>query len=109
MPKYIEINCKSACNKVVSSFLPYHFDLNVYRGCFHKCEYCFAQYSHKYMNSTDFFDEIYVKKNIVEVLEKQLISKRRKREVINLDGVTDNYQTIEKEYKLMTHILKILI
>ena len=109
MPKYIEINCKSACNKVVSSFLPYHFDLNVYRGCFHKCEYCFAQYSHKYMNSTDFFDEIYIKKNIVEVLEKQLISKRRKREVINLGGVTDNYQPIEKEYKLMPDIIKLLI
>ena len=76
---------------------------------FHKCEYCFAQYSHKYMNSTNFFDEIYVKKNIVEVLEKQLVSKRGKREVINLGGVTDNYQPIEKEYKLMPHILKLLI
>ena len=109
MPKYIEINCKSACNKIVSSFLPYHYDLNVYRGCFHKCVYCFAQYSHKYMNSTDFFDEIYVKKNIVEVLEKHLSSKRRKRTVINLGGVTDNYQPIEKEYKLMSDILKLLV
>lgn len=109
MTKYIEINCKSAYNKVVSSFLPYHFDLNIYRGCFHKCKYCFAQYSHKYMNSTDFFDEIYVKKNIVEVLEKQLASKRNKMKVINLGGVTDNYQPIEKEYKLMPDIIKLLI
>lgn len=109
MPKYIEINCKTACNRVESSFLPFHLDLNVYRGCFHKCKYCFAQYSHKYMNSINFFDEIYVKKNIVEVLEKQLSSKRRKQEFINLGGVTDNYQPIEKEYKLMPDILKLLI
>ena len=53
MPKYIEINCKSACNKIVSSFLPYHYDLNVYRGCFHKCVYCFAQYSPKFATLLD--------------------------------------------------------
>ena len=61
MPKYIEINCKTACNKVDSDFLPFRWDLNIYRGCEHKCQYCFALYSHKYIDSANFFDEIYVK------------------------------------------------
>ena len=109
MSKYIEINCKTACNKVDSNFLPFRWDLNIYRGCEHKCQYCFALYSHKYINSTNFFGDIYVKKNIVECFEKQISSKRWKRTVVNIGGVTDSYQPAEKQYKLMPEILKLCI
>lgn len=109
MPKYIEINCKTACNRINSDFLPFNWDLNIYRGCEHKCQYCFALYSHKYMNSKDFFDEIYVKKNIVECFEKQISSKRWKKSTVNIGGVTDSYQPAEKEYKIMPEILKLCI
>ncbi len=109
MTKYIEINSKTACNRINSNFLPFNWDLNIYRGCEHKCQYCFALYSHKYINSTEFFDEIYVKKNIVECFEKQISSKRWKRTVVNIGGVTDSYQPAEKQYKLMPEILKLCI
>ena len=39
---YQTITCKSALNKI-DSFLPYHYDLNIYRGCEHHCVYCFAR------------------------------------------------------------------
>lgn len=103
-----EIQCVSACNKVHGRF-PYNWDLNVYRGCEHGCKYCFALYTHKYMDSKNFFNEIYVKTNIVEQLEKLLHSKTWKREIINLGGVTDNYQPAEEKYKIMPEILKLLI
>ena len=61
------------------------------------------------MNSTEFFDEIYIKKNIVESFEKQISSKRWKRTLVNIGGVTDSYQPAEKEYKLMPEILKLCI
>ena len=109
MTKYIEINCKTACNRINSDFLPFNWDLNIYRGCEHKCQYCFALYSHKYMNSNNFFDEIYVKKNIIECFEKQISSKRWKKSMVNIGGVTDSYQPAEKEYKFMPEILKLCI
>jgi len=105
---YKEITCKSACHKI-DGFLPYEWDLNIYRGCEHRCTYCFALYSHKYINAVNFFDDIYVKTNIAEQLEKQLSSRNWKREVINLGGVTDSYQPAEEKYKLMPEILKVLI
>lgn len=105
-----EIKIKRALNRLRSNFLPYKWDLNVYRGCSHRCQYCYALYSHQYLESgKNFFDTIYVKTNIVETLEKELSNKKWKREVINLGGVTDSYQPIEEKYKIMPEILKLMI
>lgn len=105
---YEFIKCKSALNKI-NSFLPYGWDLNVYRGCEHNCAYCYAQYSHQYLDDNDFFHNIYIKQNIAEQLEKKLQSKAWKRDVINLGGVTDSYQPVEAKCKIMPQVLKLLI
>jgi len=101
--------CKTALNRIKSNYLPYHWDLNIYRGCVHRCRYCYAQYSHNYLNSGDFFGTIYIKENIVEALEKQLASRSWKHETVNLGGVTDSYQSIEKVKAFMPDILRLFI
>lgn len=105
---YKEISCKTACNKLKSKF-PYTWDLNIYRGCEHGCKYCFAIYSHDYLGTGEFFEDIYVKTNIVDRLEEQLSSKSWKREVVNIGGVTDSYQSAEATYKFMPDILRLMI
>jgi DNA repair photolyase len=102
-----EILVKSALHYHNSRFAS-NYDLNVYRGCEHRCEYCFAQYSHKYLES-NFFNDIYVKTNIAEILDRELSKKTRKRDIINISGVCDCYQPLEEKYKLMPDILQILI
>ncbi len=104
-----EIKIKKALNKLHSNFLPYKYDLNIYRGCSHRCQYCYALYSHKYLETANFFEKIYIKTNIVEALEKELSSKRWRQEWINLGGVTDSYQAIERQYELMPKILELMI
>lgn len=106
--KYIEISCQTALNKLKRKF-PYGWDLNLFRGCSHGCKYCYAIYSHDYLNDGDYFGNVYIKTNIVDVLESELKSKSWKREIINIGGVTDSYQTCEEKYQLMPHILKLLI
>lgn len=107
--EYREIKCESALNKLKRK-IPYGWDLNIYRGCEHNCIYCYAIYSHKYLNDDgNYFNNVYVKTNIVEELEKELSSKNWKREIINIGGVTDSYQPAEEKYKLMPEILKLLI
>ena len=60
-----ELKIKSAIHYHDSKFAT-NWDLNIYRGCEHKCKYCFAQYSHKFLedNSKNFFDDVYVLDNI---------------------------------------------
>ncbi len=106
--KYIEINNVVALNKLKRK-IPYGWDLNIYRGCEHGCKYCYAIYSHDYLNDGNFFDNVYYKKNILESLEKELSSPDWKREIVNIGGVTDSYQPIEKELKIMPEILKLMI
>ena len=108
MPQYHSITCTSALNQLKRK-IPYGWDLNIYRGCSHGCQYCYALSSHDYLNATDFSHEIYVKTNIVEALEKQLRSSQWKREIVNIGGVTDSYQPAEAKYRLMPEILKLLI
>lgn len=102
-----EITVKSALHYHNKKFAT-NYDLNIYRGCEHKCRYCFAQYSHKYLES-DFFNDIYVKTNIAEILDRELSKKSWKHDLINISSVCDCYQPLEEKYKLMENVLKVLI
>ena len=90
MADYQEMTCVTACNKLKRT-VPFGWDLNIYRGCEHGCQYCYAMYSHQYLGAEQYFRDIYVKTNIAEQLEKQLSSPSWKREVVNIGGVTDSY------------------
>lgn len=107
--KYQPLKAKSALHKVTGNF-PFTWDLNVFRGCGHGCIYCYALYSHDYlMPDEDFYENIYVKENLAEVLDKEFSKKSWKGEMVNLGGVTDSYQPLEKTVEMMPDILKVFI
>jgi DNA repair photolyase len=107
-PHTHEIFIKSALH-YHDNEMPCNWDVNVYRGCGHGCRYCFAQYSHEYLDSGDFFRDIFVKRNVAEILDRELSKKSWKKNRINLAGVTDAYQPLEAKIKLMPAVLKVLI
>lgn len=105
---YHEVCVKSALNKLKRK-MPYQWDLNVYRGCQHGCRYCYALYSHQHYEDQNFYQDIHVKTNIVELLEKELKKNSWKQEIINFGGITDCYQPAEAKYEIMPDLLKLLI
>jgi DNA repair photolyase len=106
--KVKEIKAKSALHYHENA-MPCNWDVNVYRGCGHGCRYCFAQYSHDYLGSGNFFSEIYAKTNVAPLLERELKRRSWNRARINLSGVTDAYQPAEAEMKIMPDVWKVLI
>lgn len=106
MYRVIETICKTALHRHNSRWLPYKYDINVYRGCAHSCIYCYAPYSHEYLGAGSFYDEIYAKTNIADVLRREL--PRFMRETVNLGGITDSYQPAERDCKLMPAVLSLL-
>ncbi len=107
---YNEINCKSALNKIKTPKYAFGYSLNVYRGCIHRCPYCYARYTHQYLGyeeENDFYDKINVKTNIVEVLEKELTKKEWGGDIVSLGTATDPYQLAEKRYGLVRKCLEL--
>ena len=62
--------------KQVKSILSAQNGMNLYRGCTHGCIYCDARSTCYQMDHA--FEDIEVKSNAVELLEKALKSKRKK-------------------------------
>lgn len=108
MLQYHSITCSTALNELKRK-TPYGWDLNIYKGCSHGCRYCYAMGTHGFNGLSDFSNNISVKTNIVDALEKQLRSSNWKREIINIGGVTDSYQPAEAKFKLMPEVLKLMI
>lgn len=104
-----EIMAKDALHRLKRRGLPYNYDLNIYRGCSHGCKYCYARKNHDYHGKSSFNEDIFVKVNIVETLEKALRSNNWNKEIINIGGVCDSYQNCESDYRLMPDILKLMI
>jgi DNA repair photolyase len=99
--RYQEVTCRSALNRVQG--MPFDWTLNPYRGCTHGCHYCFARRYHVQfeMNADDeFASVILVKKNFVEVLERELDRPSWRRDHVALGTATDPYQPIEGHYRL---------
>ncbi|MCK4332051.1 MAG: hypothetical protein KAV40_00550 [Thermoplasmatales archaeon] len=103
-----EIKARSALNRLKRK-VPYAWDLNIYRGCAHNCHYCYAMYSHEYLNMGDFFGDVFAKVNIALLLDRELSSPSWKGEVINIGGVTDSYQSAEEELGIMRQVLKVML
>jgi DNA repair photolyase len=106
---YQEVTCRSALNSVKG--MPFDWTLNPYRGCTHGCHYCYARRYHRQfeMNADDeFASVILVKKNFVQVLERELAKPSWKGEYVAVGTATDCYQPIEGHYKLTRGSLQAL-
>ena len=79
--------------------------MNIYRGCSHGCIYCDSR--SKCYQFTHDFEDIEVKQNAPELLEKTL-KRKRKRCMIGTGSMCDPYIPLEKELGLMRRCLEII-
>jgi len=78
------------------------YNMNLYRGCQHQCIYCDSR-SQCY--GIENFNDILVKANGLEVLEKELAHKRVKG-TIGTGSMHDPYMPVEKHYNLTGRALE---
>jgi DNA repair photolyase len=111
--RFYEVHAKSALNRVPpQSRMPFRWTINPYRGCTHRCLYCFARPTHTFLDfnaGDDFGREIVVKVNAPEVLRTELAKKTWAREHVAIGTNTDPYQWVEKRYRLMPPIWQALL
>jgi DNA repair photolyase len=81
--------------------------VNPYRGCEFGCKYCYARYTHGYMElgASDFETKIYVKQDAGALAERDLSRDKIWGEHIAIGAATDPYQPAEREFGATRAIL----
>lgn len=82
-----------------------YYGMNIYRGCSHGCIYCDSR--SKCYQFTHPFEDIEVKQNAPELLEKALRSKKKKC-MIGTGAMSDPYMHCEEKLRLTRRCLEII-
>jgi len=104
-----DLACRSVLNKCSSDRMPFDFTINPYRGCELSCAYCYARYTHEFLDLSpgkDFERRIYAKRGAARVLAKELLSHDRARSIA-IGTATDPYQPLERKLGLTRSILSV--
>jgi DNA repair photolyase len=107
--EYFTLPAKSLLNRCVSGRqMPFTWTINPYRGCEFACKYCYARYTHEFMEMRDgleFEQKIYVKQHAADLLRHDL-HRVKPGESIALGTATDPYQPAERRYEATRGILE---
>jgi DNA repair photolyase len=106
--EYFTLEAKSILNRCTAARMPFTWTINPYRGCEFACKYCYARYTHEFMEMRDnieFERKIYIKQNVGWLLRQDL-KKVKPGEEIAIGTATDPYQPAEKRYEMTRSILE---
>jgi DNA repair photolyase len=110
-PEYFLLPVRSILNKCDSERVPFEWTINPYRGCEFACRYCYARYTHEYMelDGGEFEKKIFVKQDAAPLLSRDIAQKYsfsskssggQKPDHIAIGTATDPYQPAEREYRV---------
>jgi len=106
--EYFTLPVRSLLNRCTAARMPFTWTINPYRGCEFACKYCYARYTHEFMElreGVDFERKIYVKQHAAELLRQEL-RRVKPGEEIAIGTATDSYQPIERRLEVTRAILE---
>ncbi|HLR46611.1 MAG TPA: PA0069 family radical SAM protein [Deinococcales bacterium] len=110
--RFVTDASRSIISRNTSPDIPFDASLNPYRGCEHGCSYCYARPSHEYLGLSaglDFERVIFVKENAAALLEAELRRPSWKPQLLQLSGITDPYQPVERRSRVTRACLEVLL
>jgi DNA repair photolyase len=106
--EYFTLPVRSLLNRCTAARMPFTWTINPYRGCEFACKYCYARYTHEFMelrDGVDFERKIFVKQHAAELLRQEL-RRVKAGEEIAIGTATDPYQPIERRQEVTRAILE---
>ena len=104
-------DAKSVISRNSSPDIHFEQSINPYRGCKHGCVYCYARPSHSYLGLSpglDFETKIIAKRNVADVLQRELSARSYVPRPLAVGVNTDCYQPVERELLLTRGVLQTL-
>jgi len=110
LTEYRPLTSRSILTKTASARgLPFTHSINPYRGCEFACRYCYARYTHEFMElraPEDFERKIYFKHNAAWLLRQELARLKPGTEIA-LGTATDPYQPLERKQRITRSLLEV--
>jgi len=106
--EYFTLPARSLLNRCTGVRMPFTWTINPYRGCEFACKYCYARYTHEFMEMRDgvaFEQKIYVKQHASNLLRQEL-KHVKPGEEIAIGTATDPYQPAERRFEVTRAILE---
>lgn len=107
--EYRSLPARAILNKCSSERVPFRWTINPYRGCEFGCKYCYARYTHEFMellDSHEFEAKIFAK-TFAEGAFRAELDKARRDEPIAIGTATDPYQPAERRFRITRRILEV--
>jgi DNA repair photolyase len=108
--EYRELESRRWISRCTGERVPFQWTINPYRGCEFACRYCFARYTHEFMELSpgeDFDTRIFAKKWSASAFASEL----RRIPIgqgIGIGTATDPYQPAERRYGLTRRMLEVI-
>jgi DNA repair photolyase len=106
--QYFDLPARSLLNRVRGMRF-FDWSINPYRGCEFGCRYCYARYTHEFMelrSPEEFEDKIYAKGSPGALLRRDL-RKAPREHAIAIGTATDPYQPAERRFCRTREILEV--
>jgi DNA repair photolyase len=107
--EYRDLETRRFIGRASGRKMPFDWTINPYRGCEFGCKYCYARFTHEFMElrDTDQFErEIYAKRIHADAFRREL-QKIPAAEGICLGTATDPYQPAERKFEVTRKILSV--
>lgn len=108
--EFVEMPVRQILNRCSNPRLPFRWTINPYRGCEFGCVYCYARYTHEFLelrDPMDFERRIFVKRMAAEVLGRTLSRTPIGSDSIAIGTATDPYQPAERRFGLTRSMLEV--
>jgi DNA repair photolyase len=105
---YRELPTRRFIGRASGRKMPFEWTINPYRGCEFGCKYCYARYTHEFMELRDteqFETEIYAKSFDLASFRRELARVPMK-DGICIGSATDPYQPAERRFQITRRILE---
>lgn len=108
--RYAELPTRCYVTRCSTERMPFAYTINPYRGCEFGCKYCYARYTHEFLElreSEQFENEIFAKAWNAVAFRAEL-RRIRRGEHLAIGTATDPYQPAERRFGLTRRMLEVL-
>ena len=106
--EYRTLSTRKWLNRCDSQRVPFQWSINPYRGCEYGCKYCYARYTHEFLERRDvqaFETEIYAKDWDPAAFQRELKAVKPGH-ILGIGTATDPYQPAERKFGRTREVLE---